>query len=114
MDASARNLWAVSPEVALVSIDPCQLGCTGRNVAPARMSGSRGAGAARCLGRRGSTTRAPGTMPAAVHGLEDLADLEGSVDEGQSAAGDDLAGLVLIEAAHVEQDDERLPADHHG
>ena len=37
---------------------------------------------------------------------------QGGVDESERGAGEGLAGLIRAEAAHVEEYDERLPADH--
>ena len=37
---------------------------------------------------------------------------QGGVEEGDRGAGDGLPGLIHGEAAHVEEHDERLPADH--
>ena len=54
----------------------------------------------------GLSLSVPAPVPAA--GLS-----QGGVDEGDRGAGDGLPGLIHAEAAHVEEHDERLPADHH-
>ena len=60
----------------------------------------------RCA-RGGPTRRISSACPCRSHGLS-----QGAVEKGDRGAGDGLAGLIHGEAAHVEEHDERLPADH--